>query len=320
MSFKKNDFLSYLKDKGLKSGRAYCSCLRKTEKNYNCDIDAEYKNDVCESLTKQLKAEFDISKEKDKKLHQALGRIRTALKKYREFRISSDEKSLISADWSVRDSMVGTVRDSRQLEFVLKYNSYYVPAHFLTEDRLPVRYIALHEQGIGNEPGIRRYGEVLTAQKIKRSRIPVPMSRNNGDELYYYFQVRCWVELPRTILIRDTHRGAPLFTNKFLLDNCTESYQLFSVSSAEDYRLMKVINKAFDDLRDSKEEKNSAVYPINNTYALSVSEGCFRLVDGKGRILESISIGSFSYRPRDGFNRLKKVVNSNKKLTNITGE
>ncbi len=310
MSFKKDEFLSYIKNKGLKSGRSYCSCLCRTERQLGYDIDTEYKKDACVSLSDKLKTEFDKSKSNDRKLHRAIGRMRTALKKYIEFQndlyIPSDTPTL---DWSVKDTMVGTVRDSRQLEFILKFSGYYVPAHFITDDRLPIRYIALHEQGIGSEPGIRRYGEVLTAQKIKRSRIPVPMSRSNGDELYFYFQVRCWVELSQPINIRDTSRGKPLFTNKFLLDNCTESYQLFSVSSAEDFRLIAAINKAFDDLRNSQETENHyAAYPINKTYTLIISQGYFSVVNDRGEALERISVGSFSYKPKDGFNKMKKVV------------
>ncbi len=330
MSFKKDEFVSYLKDKGLKSGRAYCSYLRKTEREFKTDIDAEFCDDECTALCEKLDArlkEYKVTpKSKNgrrikvssakKKKYNALRQMRNAFKKYIDFCSGSKaydnnikkEDKLSLVDWSAKDTMVGTVRDGRQLEFILKYKGYYVPAYFITEDRLPIGYIALHEQGIGSEPGIRRYGEVLTAQKIKRGRIPVPMSRGNGDELYYYFQVRRWDKLSQPISIRDTSRGKPLFTNKFLLDNCTQSYQLFSVSSCEDFCLMTAINKAFDDLKNSKNDNYCAVYPIDKTYTLTLSEGCFSLVNDKGETLEKISVGSFSYRPRDSFNKFKMII------------
>lgn len=319
MSFKKDEFVSYLKAKGLKSIRTYCTYLRKIERELKADVDTEFCRDGCAALCEILESKLQENKVSTKKLsggkglylkkkkYNALRQMRNSLRKYIDFRSVPEENPSLVDRWK-KDTMVGTVRDGRQLEFILKYSGYYVPAHFITEDKLPIRYIALHEQGIGSEPGIRRYGEVMTAQKIKRSRIPVPMSRGNGNELYYYFKVHRWEELPRAIDIRDTHRGAPLFTSKFLLDNCTQSYQLFSISSAEDFRLMAAINKAFDDLKNAKDKNYCAVYPINNTYTLSVSQGYFSLVNDKGEIIERISVGSFSYRPRDGFNRFKKVI------------
>lgn len=327
MSFKKDKFVSYLIEKGLKSARTYCTYLRKIEREFKSDVDNEFSKDKCIALLELLEAKLKDNKVTTKsksvrslakkKKYRVLRQMRNSLCKYIDFCSAIEasflpkelDERLASVDWSVWDTMVGTVRDERQLKFILKYNGYYVPAHFISEDKLPIRYIALHEQGIGSEPGIRRYGEVMTAQKIKRSRIPVPMSRPNGDEPYYYFKVRRWEEMSRAIDIRDTHRGAPLFTSKFLLDSCTQSYQLFSISSQEDFRLMMAINKAFDDLINFKDENYCAVYPINNTYTLSVSEGCFNLVNNKGEYLEKISAGSYSYRPKDGFSRFKKIIN-----------
>ena len=327
MSFKKDEFVSYLKEKGLKSVRSYCTYLRKTEREFKTDLDAEFSGDGCNTLLKKLDTKLKenkiTAKSKSvtkKKKYTALRQMRNSLRKYIDFLSSLEvinkvsvlptelEERLASVNWSVWDTMIGTVRDTRQLEFILKYSGYYVPAHFISEDRPPIRYIALHEQGIGSEPGISRYGEVIAKQKIKRSRIPVPMSRPNGDEPYYYFKVHRWEELPRAINIRDTHRGAPLFTNKILLDNCVQSYQLFSVSSRDDFCLMTVINKAFDDLRNSRDESFSAIYPINKSYKLCVSQGHFNLINDKDQSLERISLGSYSYRPRDSFNRFRKII------------
>lgn len=328
MSFKKDEFVSYLKGKGFKSALTYCTYLRKTEREFNTDLDAEFSRDACialsEKLDTKLKENKVTAKSKSvvkKKKYNSLRQMRNSLRKYIDFLSSLDvennvfvlpkelEEGLAKVDRSVWDTMVGTVRDERQLEFILKHSAYYVPAHFIDEDKLHIKYIALHEQGIGSEPGIRLYGEVMTAQKIKRSRIPVPMSRPNGDELYYYFKIRRWEKLSRAIDIRDTHRGAPLFTNKILLDNCTQSYQLFSVSSVDDFCLMTTINKAFDDIRNSEVESFSALYPINKSYKLYVAQGNFNIINDKGETLEKTSVGSYLYKPRDSFNKFRKIIN-----------
>ena len=218
------------------------------------------------------------------------------------------EERLAKVDWSVKDVMVGTVRSEEQLNFNLQNNGYYVPEKYITKDMLPIRYIALHEQNVGSEPGIKRYGEVLTVRKIKRGRIPVPMSRNNSEEIYYYFNVRNWENLDKIIEIKDSNRGKPQFTNKFLLDNCTKSYQLFAISSEEEYRLMLEINKAFENFDASQKSDNTAVYRINDKNTVYVSDGNFVITNDSGEIIDKISISSFAKKPREGFNKIKKLA------------
>ena len=219
------------------------------------------------------------------------------------------EERLAKVDWSVKDVMVGTVRTEEQLKFNIEKNGYYVPARFITNDMLPIRYIALHEQDIGSENGIKKYGEVLTTQKIRRGKIPVPMRKSTDpNEQYYYFTVRKWESLPQTIEIQDTWKGAPQFTNKFLLDNCTKSYQLLAIASEEEYRLMVEINKAFDDLDASTAKDNTAAYRINDTHTIAMLDGYFTIMNDSGDILDRISICSFAKGPRAGFNKIKKMI------------
>ena len=219
------------------------------------------------------------------------------------------EERLAKVDWSLKEVMVGTVRTEEQLKFNIEKNGYYVPARFITNDMLPIRYIALHEQDIGSENGIKKYGEVLTTQKIRRGKIPVPMRKSTDpNEQYYYFTVRKWESLPQTIEIQDTWKGAPQFTNKFLLDNCTKSYQLLAIASEEEYRLMVEINKAFDDLDASTAKDNTAAYRVNDTHTIAMLDGYFTIMNDSGDILDRISISNFAKGPRAGFNKIKKMI------------
>ena len=219
------------------------------------------------------------------------------------------EEKLAKVDWSVKDVMVGTVRTQEQLDYNIQSKVYYAPARYITESQLPIRYIALYEAGIGDSSGICRYGEVLTTGKVKRGRIPVPMrSGADPNEPYYYFTVREWISLPRTIEIQDTFRGRPQFTNKFLLEHCTKSYQLFAISSEEEYRLMSEINKAFKNLEASTAADNTAVYRINDQHSVIVADGFFTITTDSGEVLDRIAVSDFSRSPRAGFRRIKKVV------------
>lgn len=219
------------------------------------------------------------------------------------------EDKLAKVDWKIKDVMVGTVRTQEQLQFNLRNRGYYVPAKYITENQLPIKFIALHEQGIGENPGIKRYGEVLTTGKIKRGRIPVTMRPNaNPEELYYYFTVRKWMELPQSIEILDSFRGKPQFTNQFLLHHCTKSYQLFSISSQEEYRLMVEINKAFANFSAAAPDEKTTVYQINEKRCVIVADGSFTITNENGDILDKLSVSSFAQRPRAGFHKIKRLL------------
>ena len=219
------------------------------------------------------------------------------------------EEKLAKVDWSVRDVMVGTVRTEEQLTFNIEKRGYYAPARFISEDQLPVKYIALHEEDIGDVSGIKRYGEVLTTQKLRRGRIPVTMRKGaDPNEQYYYVTVREWIELPETIAIQDSFRGKPQFTNQFLLDHCNKSYQLFAISSEEEYRLMSEINKAFMNLEASTAADNTAVYRINDQHSVIVADGFFTITTDSGEVLDRIAVSDFSRSPRAGFRRIKNAV------------
>ena len=219
------------------------------------------------------------------------------------------EERLAKVDWSVRDVIVGTVRTKEQLQFNLNGRGYYVPARYISDNQLPIRYIALYEKDLGSDSGIKRFGEVLTTQKIRRKRIPIPMRSNTDpEEFYYYFTVRKWEQLPQVIALQDTAKGRPRFTNKFLLDHCTKSYQLFSISSEEEYRLMMEINKAFDNLSAESADNNTTVYRVNDRNTIIVQDGLFTITNDQGEILNAIPISMFSHNPRSSFNKLKKII------------
>ena len=114
--------------------------------------------------------------------------------------------------------------------------------------------------------------------------------------------------MPETIAIQDSFRGKPQFTNKFLLDQCNKSYQLFAISSKEEYRLMSEINKAFKNLEASTAADNTAVYRINDQHSVIVADGFFTITTDSGEVLDRIAVSDFSRSPRAGFRRIKNAV------------
>ncbi len=214
-----------------------------------------------------------------------------------------EEAELAQVDWSAKDVMVGAVRTKEQLRFNLKHRGYYVPARFMPQECLSIRYIALHEQDVDGKEGICRFSRVLSLEKRARGEIPVTM-RPGADptESYWYFTVQKWRQLPRPILIRGTSRGKPIFTNLFLLEHCTGSWQLLAINSPEEYRLLRVMDRAYSEL------PKAGGYRLDENRRLLVADGYFTVVDGQSEVLEQIAVASIEGNPAAAFCRLRDLL------------
>lgn len=220
------------------------------------------------------------------------------------------EERLAKVDWAVRDVMVGSLGSVAQFDDNVKRRYYYVPAKYVEDSDLPIHYIALYQSKnrFKEYAGIRYYGEVTYMKKVKRKDIDFPMSRNNGEELYYAFRIKEWKTLPTPIAVKDEWVNEPKFTSLFLLEHCQQSFELFNIHSEEEYRLMVEINKAFDNLSTATTENNSAVYRINDSHSVIVADGNFTITNDNGEILGAISISNFARSPRSGFRKLKCII------------
>lgn len=220
------------------------------------------------------------------------------------------EERLAKVDWSIRDVMVGSLGSVAQFDDNIRRKYYYVPAKYVNDGDLPIHYIALYQSKnrFKEYAGIRYYGEVTYMKKVKRKDIDFPMSRNNGDELYYAFRIKEWKTLSTPIVVKEEWVNEPKFTSLFLLEHSLQSFELFNIHSEEEYRLMVEINKAFDNLSTSTTDNNSAVYRINDNRSVIVADGNFTITNDNGDILGSISISNFARSPRAGFKQLKYVL------------
>ena len=220
------------------------------------------------------------------------------------------EERLAKVDWTVRDVMVGSLGSVAQFDDNIRRKYYYVPAKYVKDDKLPIRYIALYQSRnrFKEYAGIRYYGEVTYMQKVKRREIKFPMSRNNGDEEYYAFRIKEWKTLPSPIVVKDEWVNEPKFTSLFLLEHSQQSFELFNIHSEEEYRLMVEINKAFDNLATSTADNNAAVYRINEARSVIVADGNFTITNDNGETLGTISISNFARSPRAGFKKISSLL------------
>ena len=98
------------------------------------------------------------------------------------------------------DCLVGVVRNSHQLEVNLAKNFYHVPARFVYELDMPIKYIALYTSasGFGKEnAGILRYGKITSLRSIPRYQITeIP---KDSPEPYFVFYVEGWIPLEHPV-------------------------------------------------------------------------------------------------------------------------
>ena len=209
------------------------------------------------------------------------------------------DEELAAVDFTRLNVLVGTVRSDAQFDYCMESNSYYVPAGTVTPNDLLPAVIALYEEGLTRRAGIKRYGRVTETRVVKRSDIPVPMSRQNPDEAYYLFAVEGWAYLEHPIAIRDTARGKPMFTNEFLLTHCRRSYQLLCIRSPEAYKLCRLLC----DLGET--EGSTPVFRrVGERHLVTVVDSRFRLLDAAGRVLVDCPAAALQASPAEVLRRV----------------
>ena len=211
------------------------------------------------------------------------------------------EKRLLEVDWSMQDVLVGSVASREQFKDNYKRRYYYVPAAYI-DGKSPVRYVALYQSTkmFGKEAGIRYYGEVVVSKRLRRREINFPSRHGNGDAIYYAFLVNEWKRLPKEIQVKDEGVYGPRFTNLFLLQNCSQSYELFSITSEEQYRLLHSLKQIFSDAVKVKSEGD---FKVGNKTVRIRDGGVDIFNENMERVLDhTIKISEFYRRPRYYFN------------------
>lgn len=216
----------------------------------------------------------------------------------------SIKEQIDTLDWSVQEVLVGTVRNQEQLDFCLKENIYYVPGRLVPlEKDGDITYIALHEEGLDGEPCIRYYGRVLALDQAKRHIIPVPMSRDNGNENYLLVRVKEWLKLDKPIPIHDTYKGKPRYTKFFLLQHCNRSYQLFCIRSAEDYHTCATVIHAYNHRCFSPN-----LHVIGGKLVLRTEGDDFVVMNEHGRLVDRFPVSLYEKHPSSVIFRLSDLM------------
>jgi len=202
-----------------------------------------------------------------------------------------------------KNVIIGTVRSSEQLKYNLENNCYYTPARFVEKENLPVKSIAIYEADEAGNMSIKRIGNVKNARVIKRKNIPIPISKNNADEDYWFFELDGWEKLSKPIIVKDTYRGKPIYTNSFLIENCDYSYQLVSINSYNEY----ILAKAVENFLNLSYNSQRAV-KISNKRVLQFKDDSFIIRNNRGVLIYKMPASLYSKRPKQMFDKLKSYI------------
>ena len=206
------------------------------------------------------------------------------------------ESKLAKVNWKRRDVLVGTLKHKEDLNICLDNNCYFIPASRIDDDNLPVHYVAIYQTRalFGSEAQILYYGEVKSTRLVKQS--DIPNMKNEGEELYYRFNIKEWKTLNKPITPKE--RGsASMFTNYFLLTHSSEVPELF-LKSEEEYRFFHELKRRTD-AATINEDDPSAGFELGGNKVL-FDEGDI-ILNVNGIEIERQSIRDFSKRPNAVF-------------------
>lgn len=222
------------------------------------------------------------------------------------------EEKLLHVDWDKRDVLIGTFRSKSQFDICLEKKFYYVPAKQISRGKLPIHYVALYQTnkmfGEGNGR-IEYFGEAIEVAPVKRCEITeVPMSRNNGEDLYYRITVNEWKKLSE---INDT--GKPIlpkesgfvvdFTNMFLLQH-SEFVQELRFRNEAEYRFYTELKRKAKAAEISEDVSTS--FMVDNSRFVFADGDILAIKDGQ--IVERKSISEFNKKPAQVFRMLQYAI------------
>lgn len=219
------------------------------------------------------------------------------------------EEKLQKVEWNKKDVMIGLLRDQRQLEICLEHGFYYVPARFVHDGNLPLRYVALFQAQyiFGKDAQIAYYGEVKQMQKVKRKEIvEIPCRSGTEEDNYYRMEIRKWEMLSRPIQVKERGIRFVTYTNEFLLRHAETSPELF-LKNAEEYRFLTELKRYVNQTSFINETNEVPVGFIFGDHRVLFQDGKILLIHDR-RIVAESAIRDFIRRPNAEFRGLMRGI------------
>ena len=207
--------------------------------------------------------------------------------------------------WTERDTLIGVLRNTEQLSVCLSNNFYHIPAKYISEYNLPVKWVGIYQSKnlFGNDAGVRYIGKVKNCTCVRRrfiSEIP-----KNSNEYYYRFNIEKWIKLDNVIEGKELG-FIRIFTNYEMLLNSREVPQLMLANCFE--------HEKYTELMDAilSVQKNPELAPIKipwNEFDLYIELDDILLMK-KSRLINMFSVYDFLEIPLTTLGAIRHSIQS----------
>jgi len=217
-------------------------------------------------------------------------------------------------DFNNCDVLVGDLSKADQLDANLKNNFYHIPCERISENRLPLRYIAIYQSNnlFKEDAGIRYYGEIISCEKIPRGDIFEIPTKRDSNALYYKFNIKEWKVLDNVVKPKEMGIRTHIYTNMFLIQNAEYVPEL-CIKSRDEYRLYMELKRLADevDIKSSNIGNDDKIDSfIFENCRISMEENIIKIfIDEHYR---EFKLDHFTVKPRTTMIRIKNFINENK--------
>lgn len=207
--------------------------------------------------------------------------------------------------WTERDTLIGVLRDVKQLSVCLSNNFYHIPAKYISEYNLPVKWIGIYQSKnlFGRDAGIRYIGKVKNCTCVQRRYI-TEISKDS-NEYYYRFNVEKWINLDNVIEGKEIG-FIRIFTNYQMLLESHEVPQLMLQNRFEHEKYTELKNAIL------AVQKNPELAPVKiswNEFDLYIELDDILLMK-KSRLINMFSVYDFLELPLTALGAIRHSIQS----------
>ena len=206
----------------------------------------------------------------------------------------------------VKDVLIGSLKSTKQLEFVLDNNYYYMP-YFKKVVNQPLKNIALYQSKyVGNINGIESHGKIIDFDIVKRSEIPFKLPHRSPEKLYIKFNIEKWKKLDTIIIpnywgIYESH----MYTSKVLIDDAKTVSEL-CINNKEEWLLWKELMRYSNQKATVIKEKGIMNYQYKSLKINITLESI--TIKNQERVINNLSMKDFTNNPRHIFKQIIELT------------
>ena len=198
------------------------------------------------------------------------------------------------------DVLVGTLRNRKQLDTVLKNKFYHIPSVMIPDDKTNISYIAIYQSKnlFGKESGIRYFGKVVSSEKVERKDIlEIP---SESEELYIRYNVHKWNTLDNPV--SSGYSGTVVgFTNLHMLLHADVTDELYFTNESE-YKLYRSIKSAL-------QKGYNRVFANYKGCVIAINNGNISVYKNR-RLMYNVPVSDYIKNPVSRFNSIIKICAS----------